>query len=263
MRFIHVLFLSLFLYTTAFSQTIKEDVPTKGVALVEGTDVEHQVQNKDSKSTTYFELVFLKVADENLSTFKIARQAYIGQRAKLTTSPSRLYTSFYSFPKRKAQGMFMELIEWDSEAQADSVKHQLAAIDDFQAYRQSFEVQHSFRMKTEDGAAFDMQALLNQEMAIEFAVRQIKPSKRDIYPQRRKQFLDHIISKDGYVFDREFVCIDEDLNILLFAWNSRANFKKAGKQVKRSPTVMMKLMRYFSLVRSRAFQVGQLVEEKT
>jgi hypothetical protein len=102
---------------------------------------------------------------------------------------------------------------------------------------------------------------LHKNQAIEFAVRQIKPSKRKVYPKWRKIFLDNIISKKGYEFDAEFVAMEEDLNILLFGWNSVASFERAGKEVRRSPLVLLKLMKYFSLIRSKVFQVGKMIKE--
>jgi hypothetical protein len=40
-----------------------------------------------------------------------------------------------------------------------------------------------------------------------------------------------------------------------------ASFERAGKEVRRSPLVLLKLMKYFSLIRSKVFQVGKMIKE--
>ena len=207
----------------------------------------------------YIQLNFLKVKDENLAIFNRNRQRYLDKRKALTQSEVKLYQSFFSFPKSKAKGVFIELIEWDTIEQAEQITEQLASLEEGINYFKTFDLQDSFRMRPEDGKTFDAKQLLHSQQAIEFAVRQIKPTKRKIYPKWRKIFLSNIITKKGYEFDREFVSIDEDLHILLFGWDSIESFERAGKEVRRSPIVMLKLLRYFSLIRNRAFQVGKLV----
>jgi hypothetical protein len=214
-----------------------------------------------SHQQVFYQLNFLKVKEEHLSVFKTSRKLYLSKRREVSSNPINLYQSFFSFPQKKAKGVFIELIEWNSEEEAENVRAYLMELEETKRYFQTFVLEHQFNMQMEDGSYFNLKELLHKNQAIEFAVRQIKPSKRKVYPKWRKIFLDNIISKKGYEFDAEFVAMEEDLNILLFGWNSVASFERAGKEVRRSPLVLLKLMKYFSLIRSKVFQVGKMIKE--
>lgn len=225
---------------------------------------EESINKKEEATTvenqTFFQLNFLRIKGEDLDVFKTTRKRYMEKREGITDSRVMFYQSFFSFPKRNARGAFIELIEWRSIEESEAINQALAEADETSEYHKTFTLEATFRMYPEEKDSFDMEKLLHNKQAIEFAVRQIKPSKRKVYPRWRKVFLDNITTKRGYEFDAEFVSIDEDINILLFGWDSVESFEQAGKEVRRSPIVLLKLMKYFSLIRSRVFQVGKLVE---
>ncbi len=207
-----------------------------------------------------FQLSFLRVEPDQLADFAQARAAYLEKRKEYHRQ-TRLYASFFSFPKRKSRDVFIELTEWGTPEALEKAEREQGQWKETQAYTSTFQLLETHRMQPEEGSSFDAEKLLKAEQAVEFAIRRIKPSKRKIYPERRARFMQHIVSKKGYVFDQEFVSLDKDQNILLFAWDSRDSFERAGKQVRRSPRVMISLLRYFSLIRSGMFQVGQWVKD--
>lgn len=209
----------------------------------------------------YFQLNFIKIKDGEQILFEEARAEYIEKRREHTNTTTKLYVSIFSFPKKNAEGVYIELIRWNSPREAMEVTKILSQLVETKKYIATFDQKASFRMRTAVGESFDINQLLDENQVIEFAVRQIKPSKRKVYPKWRKKFLGNIINKAGYMFDQEFVAIDEDLDILLFGWDSQKSFEQAGKQVRRSPLVMLKLLKYFSLIRSEEFQVGKIIDE--
>ncbi len=208
-----------------------------------------------------FQLSFFKVKEENSIKFKEYRELYIKKRSTYTNSEVKLFESFFSFPKKNSKDVFIELTSWESLEEIEKVTEQLLQTNEAKQYVKMFSLQESFRMKTQDDVIFNMEELLKRGQAVEFAVRQIKPSKRKVYPKWRKRFLGNIITKKGYVLDQEFHCIDEDLDILLFVWDSVKHFEQAGKEVKRSPKVLLQLIGYFSLIKNRVFHVGQMLIE--
>lgn len=209
----------------------------------------------------FYELKIIKIKEGKVLDFETKRKKYSDlKRTEEAVAMNKLFQSFYSMPKKKSENVYMEITEWTSSAAAKETITRLADHKIVKEYNAAFETLNSFRMIPEEGQ-FDLGILLKEGQAIEFGARQIKPSRKEGFPAKREAFMSNIITQKGYVFDREFVSMDEDVNILLFAWESAQDFINAGNKVKKSPKLIWKTIKYFSNVKSKAFQVGTIVPE--
>ncbi|BDD12527.1 hypothetical protein FUAX_49590 (plasmid) [Fulvitalea axinellae] len=174
----------------------------------------------------------------------------------------RLFKSFFSFPQSKARNAYVELNEWSSEATMREGERTVKSAIGYEEYTDTFEVEASFRMIPQGENEINLSQMIQEGYAIEFASRQIKPAKRKVYPERRAGFMRFIKRQPGFVFDQEFSSLDEDIDILVFAWKSVEDFRNAGNKVKRSFGQLFKTIRYFGLIKQKAFQVGTVYNSK-
>ena len=157
--------------------------------------------------------------------------------------------SIFSFPKKDAQGAYMELIQWTSKEAADAGRD--AAAEGF-----SHPLLLHGRFDTQDGKGADVGAVLRSGQAIEFGGRRIKPDKDGIFMERRADFMAKIKENDGVAFDFELRSVDDDLSMVFFGWNSVAFFEAAKRRAFLSPRIWWQMARYFPLAEKEAFQVG-------
>lgn len=204
-----------------------------------------------------YQIKYLKVKTNRIEQFVAERKLYehrLSREEGLTFQG--LFQSFFSFPQRKAKNAFVEITEWESIQAYELATNSLRANLELNEYFDCFEIEANYRMQPENQVSIEITEMLKSGYAIEFASRQIKPNKRAIYPGKRLDFMYFIKAQDGFVFDQEFKCIDEDIDILLFAWQSKDDFYAAGKKVKRSIKQLIKTLKYFTLIDQKAFQVG-------
>lgn len=204
-----------------------------------------------------YELSIIKVDEAAFEQFSHIRKAYIHNVSSLQGFRfAKMYKSFSSFTKKRSKDVYIDLKEWSS-LEALKAAHAIGMEDDATIrYFASHEQQLYVRMQLEQKDATDIQRLLEESKVVEFGIRQVKASKKDLFHSRRRAFIKHITKQEGARFNREFVSVDEDLRVILFGWDSREHFTRAGSKVLRSPSIWLAMLRYFPLLKQRAFQVG-------
>lgn len=216
------------------------------------------ISNELDSTKSVYQLTYLKIHEGKEAEFEKAREEVTTLKSNQKgVAYYELFESFFSFPKKKSKRVFMELIEWESLAALEDASEKFQGLSGMERDKDLFESVSTYRMRPEGNKIIDLNEMIKEGYAVEFAARQIKASKREEYPERRERFMKFIKEQEGFAFDQEFKSIDDDVDILVFGWKSVEDFENAGKKVKRSISQMWKTLSYFMLIEGKDFQVGK------
>ncbi|MCH4889692.1 hypothetical protein EZV73_19070 [Acidaminobacter sp. JC074] len=163
----------------------------------------------------------------------------------------KVYQSKASYSKKGAQDVYIELTGWPSSGHIKAVNTRDRELD----------IMVNTVMTSENGWDNTLSQTLKDHQTIEFGVRSIKMKHKDRFVKRRKAFMAIIHENQGAEFDHELKSLDGEYNIMLFAWSSFDRFKQGAKTSFSSLKAMLAMIRYFPLMKQKAFQVGIQINE--
>lgn len=226
-----------------FGDTAKKSSNKNGNFQSFGSKMLHQMEQKglepklkaDVDNGPFYELTFLRLNDE-------------GDEAALIQNNDKqfLIRSLMSLTKGQSKNVFAQIHKW---ASIEEYEKELA-----QKSTPSYEILERFRMRPADMETFDLEKLIQQGYGLELGIRRAK--KKTNFSTLRESFISRVTGYSGFLWDREYVSIDEDLFIIVFGWQSWAAFEKAQTTTLTNPKTLWRLIVYFSGVSLRAFQAG-------
>jgi heme-degrading monooxygenase HmoA len=202
-------------------------------------------------------ITYLKVKEGKEEQFDITSKTYqnlvLAQEGLIY---SKMFKSFFSFPQKKARNAHVLLQTWKSEQHANTAELALKQNEHLRHYFEIITLETDYFMQAEKNAEVNFEKLIGKGFAIEFATRQVKKSKEKAYPTMRNKFMKFVKEQPGFVFDQEFKSTKDNMDILVFGWQSVGDFERAGKKVKSSLVQLFKTLHYFTFIKQKAFQVG-------
>ncbi len=207
-------------------------------------------------SETIFELAMNKVKPGQLEAFKSAREAFILEMKKEEgIGPDGTFQSFFTMPGELDSEVYVGITEWTSMQAFQQACQNLMPTPAFGNYFATFDQLAYLQLKPQDGGEFNINDLLKEGQVIEFAVRYPRSEAAEQFPQKRADLFQRIAQQEGYLFDREFVSIQGDKQVVIIVWDSQENFQKALQTLSQCQE-MMDLM---SIVVVDAYQATQKV----
>jgi len=212
---------------------------------------------ESTSSDTIFELAINKVKPEQLEAFQSARETFIDEMKKEPgVGPQATFQSFFTIPGKLESPIYVRLSEWDSIEAFERANQNLMSAPVFNKYSDTFDRLAYLKMKPEDGEEFDIEEILKEKGAVEFAVRTVKPEFMEVFPQKRAAFFDRVDEQKGYLLDREFLALEGDERVLIVAWDSQEDFQNGFQNLSQGP----EMMDFLSTLDVQTYQATQKVE---
>lgn len=212
---------------------------------------------QSTNSDTIFELAINKVKPGQLEAFQSARKTFIDEMKKdKGVGPQGSFQSFFTIPGKLESPIHVRLSEWDSLEAFERANKNLMSAPAFKKYSETFDQLAYLQMKPQDGEEFDIEEILKEKQAVEFAVRTLKPEFVEVFPEKRAAFFDRVDEQKGYVLDREFLALEGDERVLIVAWDSPEDFQNGFQNLSQGP----EMMDFLSTLDVQTYQATQKVE---
>jgi hypothetical protein len=221
------------------------------------TDYQLSLEAKTDKDNI-FELVINEVKPGQIGQFNLTREAFISQLEKQEGfEDGATFESFFVLPPDELTSpVSVRLTEWDSMDAYEEANKKLTRSGAFKRYSRTFNELSNVQIQPEDGEKFDIDDIIKNGQAVEFAVRTAKPKFVDVFPERRKAFFDIVAEQKGYVLDEEFVAVEGDEQVAIIAWDSPQDFQNQLGSV----TQTQELQDFFSVLNAQAYQATTKVQ---
>jgi len=180
-----------------------------------------------------YELAINKVKEGKSGDFKNARANFLVEMKKEDgCGNDGAWRSFFTTdPEIRAEDVLVGMTKWESIDAFNKAAEHLMPLEVTKNYFGTFDQLAYLQLQTEDGESFDLNKLFKDGQVVEFAVRETKEGKEDVFAEKRKAFFDKLATYDGYIFDREFVAVNGTVHGVIIAWESPEVFQKAAETV--------------------------------
>lgn len=169
------------------------------------------------------------------------------------------FESFFTMPAPNENYVFVGMTRYESMETFAKIGEKLMGSAEAQAFFGTFDMLAFVQVLPADGGAFKLEEVISKsEQVLEVAVRTPKAGHEDAFAAARKGFFDVVAEQPGYIMDREFIDQQSGANVVLIAWESRADFENALGVLQTKP----EMGAFFGVIEASAYQAVQLTSNE-
>lgn len=183
--------------------------------------------NAEPQKTTVYAVTVEEVKEGKANEYAAAQIAYqtLANNTVTGTSSYVQCKSFFVLSGQDETDVYFTVRSFESESDYKNFKTAMSASTEATNYEATFNYRSKIVVKTANGEDFDFSKLSSG--VVEIAVRTPNSGvTEEDFQTKRDAFFGKVAAENGYVFDREFVSIDDNdkRKLVFIGWNSVNDF---------------------------------------
>lgn len=217
---------------------------------VETNNSQNKTANKMEQNSV-LEIAIRKVKEGQDEAFVNARTAFINKlKAQQGIEKDWEFKSFFTMPEPDNTDVFVGMTRYESAEAMQNIANNLMQSPEAGQFFGTFDMKAFVAVQPADGSNFKLEDHIKEGNVLEVAVRTVKEGNESDFEAKRKGFFNLIAQQDGYLFDKEFIDLQNGDKVVLIGWKSMEDFQKGAGYLQTQP----QMGEFFGILNVKAYQ---------